>query len=87
MNNRILSYAVTAMIAFAVTSCKQKAADKVSSANMENAVQRDAQQAKVPVMSFESKEHDFGQIAYGAPQEKIFEFTNTGDAPLIITDA
>lgn len=87
MNNRILSYAVVVMVAFAVTSCKQKAADKVSSANMENAVQRDAQQAKVPVMSFESKEHDFGQIAYGAPQEKIFEFTNTGDAPLIITDA
>ena len=87
MSNRILSYAVVAMLAIAVTSCKQKAADKVSSANMENAVQRDAQQAKVAVMSFESKEHDFGQIAYGAPQEKIFEFTNTGDAPLIITDA
>ena len=30
MNNRILSYAVVVMIAFAVTSCKQKAADKVS---------------------------------------------------------
>ena len=38
-------------------------------------------------MSFDMSEHDFGQIAQGTPQETIFTFTNTGEAPLIITDA
>ena len=38
-------------------------------------------------MSFEKSEHDFGSITQGTPQETMFKFTNTGDAPLIITDA
>ena len=38
-------------------------------------------------MSFEKAEHDFGTIEQGTPQETVFKFTNTGNAPLIITDA
>ena len=38
-------------------------------------------------MTFDKKEHDFGTIVQGTPQETIFKFTNTGDAPLVITDA
>ena len=38
-------------------------------------------------MEFDKTEHDFGSIDQNAPQETIFTFTNTGDAPLIITDA
>ena len=38
-------------------------------------------------MSFDKQEHDFGNIIQGTPQETVFAFTNTGDAPLIITDA
>ena len=38
-------------------------------------------------MSFEKVEHDFGTIVQNTPQETTFKFTNTGDAPLIITDA
>lgn len=40
-----------------------------------------------PIMTFEELEHDFGTIKKGTPQETIFKFTNTGDAPLLITDA
>ena len=38
-------------------------------------------------MTFEKSEHDFGTIEQGTPQETAFKFTNTGNAPLIITDA
>jgi len=40
-----------------------------------------------PKMNFDSEEHDFGTIQRGEAQETTFSFTNTGNAPLIITDA
>lgn len=40
-----------------------------------------------PVMTFDELEHDFGTIKKGTAQETVFRFTNTGDSPLIISDA
>jgi len=40
-------------------------------------------QAKI---SFKTETVDYGQIAKGSDGVRVFEFTNTGDAPLIITD-
>jgi len=68
-------------------SCKDKASNKIVADNVENATSRDEAQKLVPVMTFEKSEHDFGTIEQGTPQETIFKFTNTGNAPLIITDA
>ncbi|WP_108423427.1 DUF1573 domain-containing protein [Flagellimonas amoyensis] len=68
-------------------SCKDKASNKIVADNVENATSRDEAQKLVPVMTFEKAEHDFGTIEQGTPQETIFKFTNTGNAPLIITDA
>lgn len=68
-------------------SCKEKATEKIENANVEAAAVRDASANKVAVMSFDKTFHDFGQIAQGTPQQTVFTFTNTGDAPLIITDA
>lgn len=42
-----------------------------------------AQQAKI---SFKSDTVDYGTIAKGSDGLRVFEFTNTGDAPLIITN-
>lgn len=42
-----------------------------------------AQQAKI---TFKSDTVDYGTIAKGSDGVRVFEFTNTGDAPLIITD-
>jgi len=69
------------------SSCKDKASNKVVADNVSNASTRDEVSKKLPVMSFEKQEHDFGSIVQGTPQETVFSFTNTGDAPLIITDA
>jgi hypothetical protein len=38
------------------------------------------------VMSFEKNTHDFGQIVSGEKVSFAFRFTNTGDAPLLITN-
>ncbi len=73
--------------ALSVISCKEKASSKVDASNVELAAERDTQAKNLPVMSFETREHDFGTIASGTPQETVFRFTNTGNAPLIITDA
>jgi len=39
-----------------------------------------------PVITFEEGQHDFGDIYQGDKVEHIFNFENTGDSPLIITN-
>lgn len=39
-----------------------------------------------PVITWEKKTHDFGDIAQGDKVEHTFYFTNTGTEPLIITN-
>ena len=86
MKRIVTALSVVALL-FISTSCKDKAIAKINSDNVEVASNRDEAQKKIPVMSFDKSEHDFGAIEQGTPQETIFKFTNTGDAPLIITDA
>ncbi len=39
-----------------------------------------------PVITFDKKVHDFGDIVQGDKVEETFHFTNTGTEPLIITN-
>src|SRR3990170_8156192 len=39
-----------------------------------------------PVITFEKKTHDFGDIVQGDKVEETFTFANTGTEPLIITN-
>lgn len=41
---------------------------------------------KEPVITFDSREFNFGKIKAGEKVENVFKFKNTGSAPLIITD-
>lgn len=41
----------------------------------------------LPVLQFESIEHDFGTIDQGKPVSHTFRFTNRGEAPLVIQSA
>lgn len=68
-------------------SCKDNASSKVNDANVELAASRDENSGKVPVMTFEEKEFDFGTINEGDKVEHVFTFKNTGEADLVITDA
>ncbi len=83
---RIL-FASVLVLSLGFFSCKENATKKVKAANVEVAAQRDQAATKLPVMTFDKTEHDFGNISAGTPVETVFKFTNTGEAPLIITNA
>jgi len=85
MKRAILGLSLLSMMAF--MSCKENASSKVKTDNVAVAAERDESAKQVPVMVFEKSEHDFGIIEQGTPQETIFTFTNTGNAPLVITNA
>ncbi len=85
MKKVYLTLSLVAVLAF--VSCKENATSKINAANVDMAADRDEASKSLPVMSFEKSEHDFGTIEQGAAQETVFKFTNTGEAPLIITDA
>lgn len=42
---------------------------------------------KVGKFSFESEEIDYGKIAQNADGVRVFKFTNTGEAPIVISNA
>ena len=43
--------------------------------------------ANAPVFNFEQNSYDFGQVSEGEKVSHDFKFTNTGNTPLVITDA
>ncbi|KXX67878.1 DUF1573 domain-containing protein [Flammeovirga sp. SJP92] len=45
-----------------------------------------AQDTTGPVLTFEEKTYEFGDIHQGDVVEHTFKFSNTGDAPLVITN-
>ena len=73
-------------ISFVFTSCGDDPFSKVKSENVEQATVRDNAPSKFPVMTFDKTVHDFGTIMDGQAQETVFSYTNTGEAPLVITE-
>ncbi|XCF05256.1 DUF1573 domain-containing protein [Tamlana crocina] len=84
MKKIILSLSALCLVAF--TSCKENAAQKIEESNVAAAAERDAVASKLPVIEFDKKEHDFGEIEAKTAVETVFSYKNTGDAPLVITD-
>jgi len=71
-----------------LVSCKDNAASKIKSDNLVKAKQRDAVIAtEVPIMTFDRREYDFGNIKDGDIVETVFNFENTGKMDLVITNA
>ena len=85
MKKAILMFAAVGAMLF--TGCKENASDKVKAENVEIAAERDAQATVYPEIEFEEEEFDFGNIKKGTNVEHVFKFTNTGKAPLVITNA
>ena len=67
-------------------NCGDDPFSKVKSENVVEASTRDNAPSKYPVMTFDKKVHDFGTIDDGTPVETIFSYTNTGDAPLVVSE-
>ncbi|XMO85518.1 DUF1573 domain-containing protein [Algibacter sp. AS12] len=79
-------FGLGALCLVAFTSCKDNAAQKIDEANVAVAAERDAVASKFPVLVFDKTEHDFGEIEAKTAVETTFNYTNKGDAPLVITD-
>src|SRR5574343_569473 len=72
--------------ALGLGACKEK--DRKVTSDMLNFPQSASgtEDIPLPVATFDSLQMSFGKIAVGEKVRKSFHFTNTGDAPLLITD-
>lgn len=77
-----------ALVGVVFTSCKENAASKVKSENIETAKDRDAKIALgSAVIEFDQTEYDFGTINEGDVVDGVFKITNAGKVDLVITSA
>lgn len=71
-----------------VVSCKENAASKIKSTNLEIAKERDAKiNLGAAIIEFDKTEFDFGTITEGEVINGTFKITNAGKVDLIITSA
>ncbi len=84
MKKIILGLSTLCLVAF--TSCKENAAKKIEEANVTAAAVRDESSSKLPIIEFDKKEHDFGEIEAKVPVSTVFKYKNVGEGPLVITD-
>jgi hypothetical protein len=76
---------------FTLFSCSQTASQKngdVDGSLVQNpaTLTSDSTNRKVPEMSFSDTRHDFGKVKEGDKVIYEFRFTNTGNAPLLISN-
>ncbi len=84
MKKVVLVLSAICMVAF--TSCKEDAAAAIDDSKVAAAADRDANASNFPVIQFDKVDHDFGEILAGTNVETVFNYTNTGKSPLVITD-
>ncbi len=80
--------AMLAIASLALTSCKKdNAALRIDDAAAKKAELAHAESGKLPVIKFDSMEHDFGTVEEGSTVEHTYTFTNAGTADLVISNA
>ncbi len=58
---------------------------KINTDLINNPLSGSEQESKVPKVTFTEQRFEFGTISQGEVLEHVFELTNTGDAPLLIS--
>lgn len=91
MKIRIFSITIVILAAIALSGCKQgngRNGEDLPGNVVTNPNTADGKPdlAKLPMISFEVKEHDFGKIIEGESVSYEFVFTNTGQTDLVIAD-
>ncbi len=103
MNKIVKSALAIALMAFVLGACGSDKNAEKRIAELENklsqlesgkkvpvadaAAPEEKPEGPIPAFTFETTDHDFGTIKEGDVVHHKFEFTNTGDAPLIIQSA
>ena len=69
-----------------IFSCKDNAAGKIKSENLEAVALREANAGKLPEMKLDKSVHDFGTILEGTPVQTKFKYTNIGKSMLVVSN-
>ena len=69
-----------------LTSCGSKGDDTLSTDLVNNPKSAEQPTGKEPIITFDKTEHEFGKLLQGEVVTYSFHFTNTGNAPLLITE-
>lgn len=86
MKSRFLIYCMFLTTVLWTVSCSNAKKDEVNSDIVHNDATADGDESNDgPKISFETMEHDFGDIMEGEKVEYAFKFTNTGNKDLVIT--
>ena len=83
----IYTFLIAFMVSFLLTSCETDPSKKIKEQNVELTKERLKNTGDFPVIEFDKKNHDFGEIQEGEIAETEFRFTNVGKSDLIISDA
>ncbi len=81
------SIGMAAVFVFLLAACSGGAEDKIKSAEDREAVESQVNNQEVAAFEFDKEFHDFGDIPEGEKVNTVFSFTNTGNSPLIISNA
>lgn len=68
-------------------SCKKNAALSIDAETAKKAELAHAESGKLPLIKFETTDHDFGTINEGDRVDYTYKFKNAGSADLVISDA
>ncbi|PHR69870.1 MAG: hypothetical protein COA67_09160 [Lutibacter sp.] len=74
------------MAVLTLTACKNNKENQTPATEINQSSIDESNSNDFPVMTFEEREHDFGTIRQGDKVSTFFKFTNTGNAPLLISD-
>lgn len=83
----LTSFIIAFAMSFSITSCDSDPSKKVKEDNVQSTKERLKNIGEFPVIKFDKKNHDFGEIKEGLIAETEFSFTNIGESDLIISDA
>ena len=76
-----------AVLALSIVSCKDNASSKIKVSNLETAKERDDKISMgSPIIEFDIKEYDFGDVTEGEVVEGKFTLINKGKVDLILTE-
>lgn len=70
-----------------VVSCNDNASSKITDADIQKLEEEKSRVQKLPKISLDKKEHDFGTIQEGTVATTEFIITNTGESDLVIANA
>lgn len=78
---------IAAAFMLVLASCSESAADKIKPAEERTEIEKQVNNEQLAAFKWDKEFHDFGNITEGERVTTVFTFENTGESPLIISNA